>query len=56
MEAEIKEFDFLGGIWTIPPERLKNQKRKEEDEKEPLEIPMSRQLEAIIKEAIQERE
>lgn len=54
MEAEIKEFDFLGGIWTIPPERLKNQKRKEEDEKEPLELPMSRQLEAIIKEAIQE--
>ncbi|WP_067583493.1 tyrosine-type recombinase/integrase [Endozoicomonas ascidiicola] len=54
IDAEIREFDFEGGLWTIPPERLKNQKRLDQAEKEPLELPMSQQLEDTIREAIKE--
>ena len=44
MQAGIREFDFDGGIWTIPVDRLKNQKRREEIDKEPFELPMSEQF------------
>ncbi len=53
MHAEIKEFDFDGGIWTIPADRLKNQQRLDEDDKEPFQLPMSEQFASVIKEAIQ---
>ncbi|MGI9279428.1 MAG: tyrosine-type recombinase/integrase [Endozoicomonas sp.] len=53
LEAEINEFNFENGNWTIPPERVKNQNMlKDDEEKVPFIIPMSTQLMATVQEAI----
>ncbi len=52
MHAEIKEFDFDSEIWTIPAERLKNQKGRTQSQKEPLKLPMSKQFIKTIQEAV----
>ncbi|AMO58424.1 hypothetical protein GZ77_19105 [Endozoicomonas montiporae] len=55
LEAEINEFNFDNGNWTIPPERVKNQNMlKDDEEKTPFIIPMSRQLMATIRTAIEQ--
>ena len=53
LDAEIGEFNFDNGNWTIPPERVKNQNMlKDDEEKTPFVIPMSRQLMTTIQTAI----
>lgn len=49
-KAENRELDFDLNVWTIPPERLKNQQRKEEDQKESFQLPMSTQLARTLQE------
>ena len=53
IHAEISEFDFGTGFWTIPPERVKNQNMLPEDQdKTPFILPMSTQFSETIREAI----
>lgn len=53
IHAEIPEFDFGTGFWTIPPERVKNQNMLAEDEdKTPFILPMSKQFSEAMQEAI----
>lgn len=49
-KAESSELDFKLNVWTIPPDRLKNQRRKEEDQQSPFLLPMSTQLASTLKE------
>ncbi|WP_066017070.1 tyrosine-type recombinase/integrase [Endozoicomonas atrinae] len=51
-KAMIDEFDFDLNVWTIPPDRLKNQKRVADDQKEPFPLPMSTQLAGALRELI----
>ncbi len=53
IKAEVKEFNFDTGIWTIPASRLKNQdNRKKAEFLEDFKIPMPSQLQQVIQEAI----
>lgn len=49
-KAEHSEFNFDLSLWTIPPERLKNQQRKKEGQKKPFILPMSVQLRNTLNE------
>ncbi|GAA4650218.1 tyrosine-type recombinase/integrase [Kistimonas scapharcae] len=53
--AQIREFDFDTGIWTIPAERLKKNKQAvlNQGEGEDFRIPMSRQLQQVMKVCIE---